>query len=461
MNQVKIWKILTFILPVTFSLHAQTSKIPDSAKQENVLLDIDKMMYRLPKSVIGWLGDDKIGVYKNRAQVFYYADHLEVRVPVSKTNNAFLCGFKYYNQPDEIRVYAVELIPKSNTGLGYVELWMDMQHLQIYGREMLGDSALSYYPARHLADSGWEQCALKAQWIRVNDTGGLVIAPNGGLTGATKTACSRKLPKNFYDFWYGLHLFFNELFEGKTDWIWMNLHNNYALRKDGKWLPGKVFLNRHESIHQNGFYTRKKDPLQYKYTGKESLAFEENFNDNHNNWMSIPDTDKVDTTLCRFRFNEGVLIIENRDTADFKTIGIYKDIDYNRDYEIEVGFQIDTCKDHNTNAAYFGWGGDTSEHNGGTVIMANHDGYYFVKDCHGGDHRDCTYKQFDAFINKKNYNVFTLRKTGNTYYLFINDVFEKKIPAKALKGNRIYLSALPQSTISYDYIRVYYLDDGT
>ncbi len=137
---------MPFLLPITFLLNAQTPKIPDSIRQENVLIDIDKMMYRLPGSIIGWLDNNKVGIYKNRAQVFYYADHLEIRVPASNKNNTFLYGFKYYRQPDQIQAYVVEVIPQNDSDSTYVELWMDLQYWQIYGREMFGDSTLSYYP---------------------------------------------------------------------------------------------------------------------------------------------------------------------------------------------------------------------------------------------------------------------------------------------------------------------------
>jgi len=226
------------------------------------------------------------------------------------------------------------------------------------------------------------------------------------------------------------------------------------LYKNNQTLP----LSLQVSLNAAPLNEKKKDPLHYRYPPDLQPVFEDDFEDDRNSWLDDDDTSSlVQTTL-----QDGYLRIRNSDSTSWSS-AIKKDIDFSRDYEIEIAFRIDSFPKRYYNAAAFSWGADSLKNAGAEIIYMDYAGSGYVKNCTGGDHSACTSKYFHYYIpNKKDFRIFTLRKTGDTYYVFVNDIFEKKITVtNQLPGGELHLGAMPNATISYDYIRVYYLDDGT
>lgn len=201
---------------------------------------------------------------------------------------------------------------------------------------------------------------------------------------------------------------------------------------------------------------KAKDPLHFQYPADLQPVFEDDFEDDRNNWLN-----EEPGSLVKAGIKDGCLRIDNSDSTYWSFI-IKKDIDFNRDYEIEIAFRIDSFPKKYYYAAVFSWGADSTKNAGSETVFLDYAGNGFIKNCMGGDHSACSSKEFHYYTpNKKDFRIFTLRKTGDMYYVFINDRFEKKIPVNNHPpGGELHLGAMPNTAISFDYIRVFYLDDG-
>lgn len=207
----------------------------------------------------------------------------------------------------------------------------------------------------------------------------------------------------------------------------------------------------------NNFY-KLNDPVHYKYPDNPTIAFEDNFDDDRNHWLAEVDAG-VSQAGIDYSINNGHFDIANHKKDGGWLYQVAPDIDYSKDYEIEIAFRINDYKNKFIDAVMFGWGVDSMSGNAGTQIQFTWLGTFEIRNCLGGNHKACYTKHGSARIfYKDGYNVFNLRKTGNTYYVFVNGRFEKSIPANQLKGKELYLGANKLSAVSYDYLKIYYLN---
>lgn len=208
---------------------------------------------------------------------------------------------------------------------------------------------------------------------------------------------------------------------------------------------------------------KKGDPLKYDYTTAR-LIFDEPFDNNNNGWQKKYDGDTTHSgDSVNIGLKNGMLTIDNpKQSGWMYGAGPDKELDFNRDWEIEFFFKIpekyNIKKAKAITGFYWGMAGPQADSGCTWISVAQKNAT--VTYCSGGDHKSCGHKNFPIIpaLRKENFYKLSIRKLGNDYYFFINDKFAKRLPAETLPGKKLYISANYQASVEYDYVRVYYLD---
>ncbi len=175
-------------------------------------------------------------------------------------------------------------------------------------------------------------------------------------------------------------------------------------------------------------------------------------NDNNKDWINNDDEFFV------INIDKGCLIIMNNGTSATASDYTLK-FDYLRNFELEISAKIESPKRRERNGILF-WGRDS------TISKPNGQFFYFVRGKHilfneiGSEAENYRLPEPEVTINdKKDFNIYTIRKVNNNYYLFINHILYSKYPYIPLKGQRIGLGASANgSKAYYDYIHIDYLN---
>ena len=206
-------------------------------------------------------------------------------------------------------------------------------------------------------------------------------------------------------------------------------------------------------------YAQVKDPKQFSGWDKK-IIFEDNFNDDHNNWLtdnSVAKAAKDEDVETKATITQGYLTYEVVKGDKPYAAAIERDIDYNRDFEIEYCFKIIAADKRYKAASAFFWGRDTS--NSSCFLYFSKVGGVDFVNCIDPDWKNCDTKHsFSSPLNKNTFNRIYLRKIKDTYYLFINERLEKTYAYEPLKGNKIGLGAGVGASVAYDYIRISYIE---
>lgn len=199
-----------------------------------------------------------------------------------------------------------------------------------------------------------------------------------------------------------------------------------------------------------------KDPLHYEYPSELQPVFEDNFDDDRNNWLDPSGPEDHENMECSIK--GGYFSIRNSKNVPWQ-FGFPTNIDFTRDYELEISFRIDEYKRKSNYVALFIWAADSTKNSEGTSVHVSYSGAINFVSCYGGDHKQCKGKSiYSRPKDKKGFRTFTARKKNGRYYLFINNKFIKSIPDNKLRGREIGIGAYQNAAVTYDYIRIYYLD---
>lgn len=179
----------------------------------------------------------------------------------------------------------------------------------------------------------------------------------------------------------------------------------------------------------------------YQITNKTSL-YAENFDDNSSGWLDSAD---IYGTI-----SNGVLAIPNIDSASYI---IEKSIDFEKDFEIEIVAKIEGKK---PNKIYgrFAWGNECYVFGGYLTFSKN---YVRLFNCQYGD---CDHSRSKPLINqnKNDFNLYTIRKVGNTYYVFVNKKIIITHPYQKPKGTNLMITGDGNAKLVFDRITISYLE---
>lgn len=213
--------VLLMLLAVGACKKPEISKKEPAAKllsaHANIAINIEDMVAKVPKTILYNLGDS-LHLYLDRAQWRWESNCLKVRIPMSLNSNSFLCGIKYYDNPDETLVYISQFIHdrgSSNLNFSGMQVWIDLQDWNVYGLQYKNDSVIAYSDPIQLADPGWEQCALESGAFGFNERGKIIVKDSGNESGeAHAMLFNHHSPYDCYgenNFWDNLGNFFDDI----------------------------------------------------------------------------------------------------------------------------------------------------------------------------------------------------------------------------------------------------------
>ena len=212
------------------------------------------------------------------------------------------------------------------------------------------------------------------------------------------------------------------------------------------------------------------NPKAYRAFENKTVAFEDNFDDDRNGWISgyfdscyyrePGDTSTVEYFERAVMANGKLLMSEKSDIKKhFRPYQTNTTIDFNKDHEIELSLQIDGVKKH-SNVAIAYWGRPCNSVNGYNIYITKKGGVVFFY----------SNKNIKKFVDKDNdkvypskaynpdkFNKITIRKHSNKYYIFINEQFEAEIPFTTLEGDIFGLGKTNNNPGRFDYVKISYI----
>lgn len=187
-----------------------------------------------------------------------------------------------------------------------------------------------------------------------------------------------------------------------------------------------------------------------KDTTTPAVVFFDDFNNNKNNW-TVGDNKNESA-----RIDSGFYYL----TAVGHAYGEAQEvkINWHKDFEIETRIKIlGGNSDHKNYYSMLFWGRDAM--NGYYFTFAK-DGFASVEQCDGKNQSDCitSGKSLQkTTLNPEGFNVYTIRKTGNRYFFFINRTQFYQMPFTPFFGNLIGFGAGRKVSLAIDYLKVVYL----
>ncbi len=144
------------------------------------------------------------------------------------------------------------------------------------------------------------------------------------------------------------------------------------------------------------------------------------------------------------------------------------DIDYNKDFEIEVKMKIE--KASSGGEAHFIWGCGSNNWNSYTYSLSTTHSPGVKINKFTGTWRE--FHKHGLFVDNSEIRVFyggeyngiyfklTIRKIANTYYFFQNGIFIYSMPYIQVFGNYIGFMIQRNIQLYVDYIKIYYQDNS-
>ena len=185
-------------------------------------------------------------------------------------------------------------------------------------------------------------------------------------------------------------------------------------------------------------------------TASPAVVFFDDFHNNKNNW-TVADNKKINS-----RIDDGFYYL----TAPGHAYGEAQEvkIDTRRDFEIETRIKIVSGNaEHKNYYSMLFWGREAMDSYYFTFAK---DGFASVEVCDGLKQRDCIVKTGSlkkTTLIPDGFNVYMIRKTGRTYFFFINGTQFYTMPFVPFFGNLIGVGAGRNVMLAIDYLKVTYL----
>ncbi len=181
-----------------------------------------------------------------------------------------------------------------------------------------------------------------------------------------------------------------------------------------------------------------------------SVIFFDDFTNNTNNW-TIADNKNVSSKM-----EGGIYYL----TATGHPYGEAQDIkiDTRKNFQIEARIKIVSGNtEHKNYYSMLFWGREAM--NGYYYTFAG-DGFASVQLCTGKNQNSCLTKKGSyqkTMLSPDDFNVYTIRKTGNSYEFLINDDLLYSMPFTPFYGNLLGFGAGRKVSLAIDYLKVVYL----
>jgi hypothetical protein len=187
-----------------------------------------------------------------------------------------------------------------------------------------------------------------------------------------------------------------------------------------------------------------------KDSASSNIIYFEDFTNNKNNW-TVASNRNVNA-----RMDSGFYYL----TATGHAWGEAQEVKINtrKNFEIETRIKIVSGNaEHKNYYSMIFWGRDGMNSNYFTFAG---DGFASVEFCTSKNQNDCITNSGSlkkSPLNSNDFNVYTVRKIGNTYTFFINGTQFHTMPFTPFYGNLIGFGAGRKVTLAIDYLKVFYL----
>ncbi len=176
------------------------------------------------------------------------------------------------------------------------------------------------------------------------------------------------------------------------------------------------------------------------------VVFEDHFNDNSKNWQ-------LDTEYSEGTIHNGYYELTSFGQRSDIRIQPLKVVKEGYDFEVEATIQILNDSDF-SNAIVWGTSSTDGDFEKGQSFGINTRKEFIALDTREWVAHDLTNWEISELIIPSNYNKIVLRKKGNNYHFFINEVLVKTLPAQSFDGNNFGFHAANNATIRVDYFKV-------
>lgn len=175
---------------------------------------------------------------------------------------------------------------------------------------------------------------------------------------------------------------------------------------------------------------------------EKTELFSDSFDSNSNNWIT-------DNYWIAGSFSEGAYRISCKNYRQQSGLSfIPVPLELNSDFEIEGSFKIES----GTGALIFGLTDDFEHFR---VEIDPKKNLTIIHDMPSKGRIDILFSGKTGLVNENGtLNKITVRKTGNNWYFFINDILFRELKNLTLNGNKTGFSVSLKSSISVDYLSV-------
>lgn len=187
-----------------------------------------------------------------------------------------------------------------------------------------------------------------------------------------------------------------------------------------------------------------------KDTSSPGVIFFDDFTNNKNHWTV------ADNKYESSKIDSGIYYL----TAVGHAYGEAQEvrIDTRKDFEIETRIRISGGNsDHKNYYSMLFWGRGAMS---GYYFTFAKDGFASVELCDGKNQADCITRSGslqETGLNPESFNVYTIRKRGNTYSFYVNGTQFYEMPFSPFYGNLIGFGAGRKVSLAIDYLKVAYL----
>ena len=182
---------------------------------------------------------------------------------------------------------------------------------------------------------------------------------------------------------------------------------------------------------------------------RKQAAYFEGFDDNKGKWI----TGLIANGTGRLLVEDGHYLLQALDANSKSAWRTDVSIDTGRDFEIEARLMFVRGLDNQGQGIL--WGGKDRQNEHRFLFAAN--GYYRIYKAEAGKYPDIVGWKKTDLVKPDDYVTLTVRKSGGTYFFFLNKVLVHKMPFEPFFGQQIGFQCGKSSATIVDYLRISYL----
>lgn len=228
----------------------------------------------------------------------------------------------------------------------------------------------------------------------------------------------------------------------------IKVYTDYNIKLFGE-RQGFILFNK-QKIAIDNFNISYLDQKDKNSNNNSNIVLEENFNNNNNPWSNS------ENEKYKFKVENGQFTINHKQNTSGYTSSIKKYINTLRNFEIET--KIKKVGGVSNYPYGIKWGGN--EKNDFRFYIANSGYYKLVRIV---ENKEQVIKKWTttSAINKNigTSNVLKVKKEGNRYSFYINNIYVDKTDFENFHGNEIGFVIYNKQEISVDYLNVKYLKE--